>query len=75
MDAFVPKDRMIGPAETYGGPEDLPCLYEFLQHVRHVSIRPKLDPSIGPNDSKASQSSVGCQESVCRDCPGDLFAV
>lgn len=50
MHAFVSEQRMLGSKDAYGRLEDLPHLFEYLQHVEHVCIHPKHDASIGPND-------------------------
>eukprot|EP00045_Choanoeca_perplexa_P012551 m.137312 g.137312 ORF g.137312 m.137312 type:complete len:898 (-) comp16051_c0_seq7:1009-3702(-) len=50
MHAFVSEQRMLGSKDAYGQPDDLPFLFEYLQHVTHVRIHPKRDSSIGPND-------------------------
>lgn len=39
--ATVPKSRMTAPEASYGNVEDLPALYDFLQHVKCVAVRPQ----------------------------------
>ncbi|EDQ88408.1 uncharacterized protein MONBRDRAFT_26548 [Monosiga brevicollis MX1] len=58
MDAVVPKSRMTSDPSTYGNPDDLPFLYEFLQKVKHVCIHPRRDPSIGPKDVQPIDSTL-----------------
>ena len=48
----VPESRMTEDASAYGSPEDIPFLYEFMQHVRHVRIHPKQRRLVGSGDGR-----------------------
>jgi hypothetical protein len=50
MAAFVPRHRMAAEPAAYGSPDDLPYLYEFVQHVKHVCVHPKHDPTAGSDE-------------------------
>lgn len=40
------------PAD-YGSPEDVPFLFDFMQQVRHVRIRPKQRRRVGSGEGKS----------------------
>ena len=67
MHAFVSEQRMLGPREAYGQPDDLPFLFEYLQHVTHVCVHPKRDSSIGANDGKEQVFEYRWLDRLCWD--------
>lgn len=50
LHARVPSERMNVPSEFYGTGEDLPNLFDFLQNIQRISLRPKPEKEAAPED-------------------------